>query len=116
MKLYLLKRVLKERGMRSFQHSAIYWSIVMVVFIVGISSIVWAEEKQAKGLEVVSETVSAAANKVGALLTLNLEVTMAEDKDKYKYKDNYTINAIGEKVPKATSTKTGDALHNERPL
>lgn len=100
----------------SFHNKNEILALFFLLLVFGYDSIVLAEEKKAKGLDMISDTVTAAANKASAILTLNLEVTMDEDKDKYKYKDNYTVNAIGQRVPRATSTKTGDALHNERPL
>ena len=31
-------------------------------------------------------------------------------------RDDYTINAMGQRVPKATAIHTGGALHNDEPL
>jgi hypothetical protein len=64
-------------------------------------------------LDMVSDTVEAAFSKANAILSGNLEVTMSKKVDK---RDDYTINAMGQRVPKATAIHTGGALHNDEPL
>ena len=77
--------------------------------IVGLALTVWMcapahadGENKAKGLEMVTETATAAVDKVNALLTGNLEITMSGDPaiDKTKY----TTNAIGQRVPVSTTS------------
>lgn len=79
--------------------------VMVLVLIAGLSIPAHAEEKKVKGVEVVTDTVTAVVTKANALLTGNLEITMSEDRNKYKNKDNYTLNALGQKVPKSTVTK-----------
>ncbi len=84
-------------------------AVFMLVSWVAVSA--YAEEKDPpKGVEMISDTVTAAANKTSALLCGKLEFTMSQDRDKYKDKDNYTINAIGQKVPTATRAKSWKKL------
>jgi hypothetical protein len=64
-------------------------------------------------LDMVSDTVGQVFNKANAILSGNLEVTMSKKVDK---RDDYTINAMGQRVPKKTAIKSGGALHNDEPL
>lgn len=75
------------------------------------------EQKQqpdAKGLDMVSDTVASVFSKANALLAGNLEITMSKDKENAE--DKYTRNAIGQKVPKSTAVKSAGSLHNDEPL
>lgn len=69
------------------------------------------QTKGPKGVDLVTDAAAAAVTKAKALLSMDLEITMAPDNEKYKNKNNYTINAIGEKTPKSTMKKTGKALY-----
>lgn len=71
-------------------------------------------ETKAKGLDLVSDTVASVFNKTSALLSGNLEVTMSPEKADTA--DQYTTNAIGQKVPKSTAIKSAGSLHNDEPL
>ena len=88
-----------------------YYSIAVLV-LTGLAafSVYADEEGPAKGVEVVSDTVTAAANKTGALLCGKLEFTMTEGRDKYKEKEDYTVNVLGQKVPASTRSKTWKKL------
>ena len=82
-----------------------YKIIAVLVLIMGMCRSVYAEEEQPKGpVDVTSETAVSILQKANALLTGNLEITMEEDRDKYN-KDNYTVNALGERVPKSTPVR-----------
>lgn len=65
------------------------------------------EEGKAKGLDLVTDAAGALVTKAQALLSGNLEVKMDVDKDRAAKKDDYTLDATGQKVPKATVTKSG---------
>lgn len=61
--------------------------------------------KKPKSLDVPLDVATDIIRKTNAFFQGNLEIAMPPDTDKYKNKDNYTFNAIGQKVPKATVTK-----------
>ena len=62
--------------------------------------------KAAKGIdETASDIVTNVFKKTNALVQGNLEVTMAADNSREKSKKNYTLNAIGIKVPRSTSVQ-----------
>jgi hypothetical protein len=63
--------------------------------------------------DMVSDTVSTTFNKANAILSGNLDVEM--DKPQQD-KVEYTTNAIGQRVPKATAVKAAGSLHNDEPL
>jgi hypothetical protein len=73
-----------------------------------------AQKQDAKGLDMVSDTVSSVFGKANALLSGNLEVTMS--KEKVDTSGQYTRNAIGQKVPTSTAVKSAGSLHNDEPL
>lgn len=64
-----------------------------------------AKPKEIKGLDVVSDTAVTVINKTNAFFQGNLEITMSKATDKNKNKNNYSVNAIGQKVPKSTDAK-----------
>ena len=72
------------------------------------------QQPDAKGLDMVSDTVASVFDKANALLSGNLEVTM--DKEKENTAVQYERNAIGQKVPKSTAVKSAGSLHNDEPL
>ena len=83
-------------------------TIASCALILGVSVYVNAEDakpKKVKGLDVVSDTAVTVINKTNAFFQGNLEITMSKDPDKNKNKNNYSVNAIGQKVPKSTDTK-----------
>ena len=88
----------------------------MAMMTIGICGRLYAEEKkeEAKGLDMVSDTVATAFNKANALLAGKLEFTMSPDKPNIE--EQFTRNAIGQKVPKATAVKSAESLHNDRLL
>ncbi len=63
--------------------------------------------------DMVSDTVGQLFGKANAIVSGNIDITMSPRVDK---KDDYTINAMGQRVPKATAINTGGALHNDEPL
>jgi hypothetical protein len=80
-----------------------YIFVIFFVLIAGICVSAYADgENKAKGLEMVTETAASAVDKVNALLTGSLEITMSGDPaiDKTKY----TTNAIGQRVPISTTS------------
>jgi len=76
-----------------------------------------ATEKSAQakvtGISTATDAVTSVVDKADALLTGNLSITMEPDKDKSLTKNDYTYNALGQRVPKTTASNTGGALHNE---
>ena len=89
--------------------------LTAVLLMIGICSAVYAqtEKPKAKTAEkTVSDVVTNVFDKTNAFFQGRLEVTMAEDKDKYKNRKNYTINALGDRVPKTTivNNKSGTSI------
>jgi len=64
--------------------------------------------------DVVSDTVGSIWDKANALMTGQLEITMTDNKRERP--DDFTRDAIGRKVPKATAVKSAGSLHNDQPL
>lgn len=64
------------------------------------------------GVTTVTDAAGSVINKAEALLSGNLEMKMELNKNRSS-KDDYTYNAIGQRIPKATATKTGSARHSE---
>lgn len=107
----------KEKEMRK------YFKILVVVISLVVCSVGWAEEDamdatattasntDGRGVGPV-EDVQGVMNKATALLSGNLEMTMELNKNRTSEED-YTYNAIGQRVPKNTAVKTGGALHSE---
>lgn len=80
-----------------------YVRIAVLAVIIGMCQILSAAEEKAKGLEIVPDTATAVVNKVSALVSGNLECTMTIGKDKYK--DDYTFDPQGRRIPTATLKK-----------
>jgi len=59
--------------------------------------------KKPKSLDVPLNVATDIIKKTNAFFQGNLEIAMPQDTDKYK--NNYILNAIGQKVPRATVTK-----------
>ncbi|MBU0604839.1 MAG: hypothetical protein KKH77_00970 [Candidatus Omnitrophica bacterium] len=89
---------------------------IFVVLIVEACVLSYAEEaeQKAQGLDMVSDTVATAFNKATALLSGKLEITMSLDKPNTE--EQFTTNAIGQKVPKSTAIRSAGSLHNDDPL
>ena len=85
----------------------------LVMMFISVSAYSDDKPQQEVNLDMVSDTVGTVFNKANAILAGNLEVTMSKKVDK---RDDYTINAMGQRVPKATAINTGGALHNDEPL
>jgi len=92
-----------------------YAAVAAVLITAGLCFSAQAEEKDAaKGLDMVSDTVAAAFSKANALLSGNLDITMPPKKPDTK--EQSTINALGQRVPKTTAIKSAGSLHNDEPL
>lgn len=92
-----------------------YSVIAAVLITAGLCFSAKAEEKEAaKGLDMVSDTVTAAFSKANALLSGNLDITMSLEKPDTG--EQFTTNALGQKVPKSTALKSAGSLHNDEPL
>lgn len=90
------------------KHLIIIFTVFMTIFCRSL----YAEDKEPKGaVDVTSETAVSVIQKVNAFFQGNLEVTMDSDQERIKNKDNYITNAIGQKVPKTTATKSAKSLH-----
>ena len=74
--------------------------IAVLAVIICTCTLLYAADEKVKGLEVVTDTASAVVNKASALLTGNLECTMTTDKDKYR--NDYTFDPQGRRIPRAT--------------
>jgi hypothetical protein len=80
-----------------------YVSVAVFAVIAGMCAYLYAGEEKTKGLEIVPDTVTAIVSKVDALITGNLECTMTIDKDKYR--DDYTLDPQGRRIPRSTLKK-----------
>jgi len=69
---------------------------------------VCAEEPKVKSIEVVPETAVTVLKKVNAFFTGDLTWTMPAGKNKYK--DNYTVDPLGHRVPSSTLGKYDDGV------
>ena len=69
---------------------------------------VQAEETKVKGVDVVPDTAVTILKKVNAFFTGNLEWTMPPGRDKYK--DDYTVDPNGRRIPRATLGKYDDGV------
>lgn len=69
-----------------------------------------AQEPKVKSLDIVSDTAVTVIRKTSAFFNGNLDITMSSDADKYKYRNEYSVDAIGRKVPKATAVRSAGAL------
>lgn len=87
-----------------------------VLIIVGLSFSAHADEEkqEAKGLDMVSDTVATAFNKANALLAGKLDITMSLEKPNTE--EQFTTNAIGQRVPKSTAVKSAGSLHDDQSL
>ncbi len=92
--------------------------IIAVLIISGACIMSYADEEQdkpkAQGWDMVSDTVATTFNKANALLSGNLDLRMSVHKPANT--EEFTRNAIGQKVPKNTSVKSAGSLHNDEPL
>lgn len=79
------------------RHAAVF------AIIICVCSMAHAADEKVKGLEVVTDTATAVVNKTTALLTGNLECTMSIGKDKFR--DDYTLDPQGRRIPRATLKK-----------
>ena len=78
--------------------------LVVVIGALVLSSIpVYAEEAKVKSVEIVPETALSVLKKVNAFFTGDLTWTMPAGKNKYK--DRYTVDPLGNKVPRSTLGK-----------
>ncbi|MDD3904901.1 MAG: hypothetical protein PHS46_00030 [Candidatus Omnitrophica bacterium] len=64
--------------------------------------VVKKDKNKVQGVDLVTDATAAVVTKATALMTGNLEVKMEIDNDRAKREQNYTRNALGEKVPKTT--------------
>ena len=86
-------------------------AIAGFAMIVGACSLSFAEEEpKAKGLDVVTDTAIALIHKTNAFFQGNLAWTMTPEKDKYER--DYTIDALGRKVPRSTLGKYDSGNRN----
>ena len=91
---------------------------MLVLMAAGLCLQAFADEERdkpkAQGWDMVSDTVATTFNKANALVSGNLELKMSLDKPGTG--QEFTRNAIGQKVPKNTATKSAGSLHNDEPL
>lgn len=80
-----------------------YVNIAVFSIVVWTCSMLYAGEEKTEGLEVVPDTAVAVLRKVNAFFTGNLEWTMPSGKDIYK--DDYTFDPQGRRIPRATLGK-----------
>lgn len=63
-----------------------------------------------------TDAINALCRKANAILSWDLEIRMSPDEDRHKYKDEYMVNVLGQKVPKATAVRSAGSLHKEESL
>lgn len=81
----------------------------MVLMLILLSDIlICAEDSKVKGIDVVPETAVTVLQKVNAFFTGDLTWTMPAGKDKYK--NDYTVDPLGKKVPRSTLGKYDDGI------
>ena len=78
-------------------------SIIFLAVILGICGSGLAEENKTKGLDIVTDTAVTVIKKTDAFFQGNLEWQMKPGADKYK--KDYTVDALGRKIPRATLGK-----------
>ena len=77
--------------------------MAIVALIAGMCGAGYAEDEKTKGLDVVPDTAVTVLKKLNAFFTGNLEWTMPTGKDIYK--DDYTLDPQGRRIPRATLGK-----------
>ena len=82
--------------------------MILAVLILLASIPVFAEEAKVKSVEVVPETAVTVLQKVNAFFAGDLTWTMPAGKDKYR--DDYTVNPQGIRVPRSTLGKYDDGV------
>lgn len=90
---------------------------ILGYFIVLLGAVVLAYADDAKEevkLDMVTDTVNKTAEKVNAFLTGNLDFQV--DTRQRSNPNEYTRDAIGRKVPKATAAKSAQSMHNDQPM
>lgn len=89
---------------------------IFAVFIMACASVHAADEvvePKPKGVDVVSDVAVGVIRKANAFFQGNLEITMPPDNDRYKNRNSYSRNAIGQRVPGSTNTQNPGAVHSE---
>jgi hypothetical protein len=81
-------------------------AVLMLILLLGAPA--HAKEQKAKGVDVVPETAVTVLKKVNAFFTGDLTWTMPAGKDKYR--NDYTINPIGNRIPRSTLGKYDDGV------
>ena len=83
--------------------------LIIIILAITICQTGFADEKKvtaAKGIdETASDIVTSVFNKTNALVQGNLNVTMSPDNTREKNKNNYTLNALGMRVPRSTNVR-----------
>jgi hypothetical protein len=83
--------------------------MIAVLISVLLSAImVHAEDQKVKNLDVVPDTAVTILQKVNAFFAGNLTWTMPAGKDIYR--DDYTVDPLGRKIPKSTLGKYDDGV------
>lgn len=82
--------------------------MTLAIFFAGIVFAEEASENKVKGVDVVPEAAVSVLKKVNAFFQGDLTWTMPAGKDKYK--DDYTVNPLGNKVPSSTLGKYDDGV------
>lgn len=80
-----------------------YRLTAVFILIIGACRLVGAEEGNPKGPDVVLDTAVTVLRKINAFFTGNLDWTMPPGKDPYK--EDYTVDALGDRVPSSTLGK-----------
>ena len=78
-------------------------AIAGFAMIAGACGLGFAEDEKTKGLDVVTDTAIAVIHKADAFFQGHLVWTMSPEKDKYR--KDYTIDSLGQKVPRSTLGK-----------
>ena len=85
-------------------------AIAGLMMIAGACGSSFAEEEKAKGLDVVTDTALAIIHKTDAFFQGHLAWTMEPGKDKYC--NDYTVDALGRRIPRSTLGKYDSGIRN----
>ena len=85
-----------------------YLIVLILASMIGSGISVCAEEVRVKGVDVVPDTAVAVLRKVNAFFAGDLTWTMSPDKDRYR--DDYTVDPLGRRIPRSTLGKYDDGV------
>ena len=81
---------------------------MILALMICMSAYAFAEDAKVKGVEIVPDTAVSVLKKVNAFFTGDLTWTMPSGKDIYR--NDYTVNPLGQKTPRSTLGKYDDGV------